>query len=277
MKRSFLIILSITFLLFAAGCSGDDAGAIKISQSLKDNELYRRLTEAYAQETGNKVNTISLSEDKLKNDMLSGDFSAAIIRDDQDFYEMVHQGSFTFTGLFYDTLVLIGPETDPVGAKQLSEYPIARVLEHISKTSTFVHAPNNTELGIRELDIWKSINIVPEGLWYIYAPDSENELLKKASETQSYALMDRQVYEKYKSEYPGITIIQSGLKGMVDQYCLLVNGNNDFAAWLLGESAQNVISSYINPDGVPYYIPGAAYPLPTPQPATPTPDASSEQ
>ncbi len=277
MKKRFGILFSIIIILFAAGCGGSDTTpGIKIPESLKGNELYKRLVDAYTQETGKAVNTVALDDESLIADILSGDFSTAIVYDSEELYKIVRQGGFSPTGLFYDTLVLIGPESDPVGAKQLTEYPISRVLEHISKTATFVHAPNNTELGARELDIWNNAGILPEGLWYIYAPDSETELLKKVFETQSYALMDRKVFEKYKSEYPEITIIQSGLKGMVEQYCLILNGSNEFAEWLNGESAQNAISGYTDPDGVPYYIAGSAYPLPTPLPES-TPDASAAQ
>ena len=227
-KRYLAIVICILVILSLSGCGDSNTSDIKVSNTFKQTDIYKRLVEAYAQDTGNKINTIGLDDTALANDIQNGDFSAAIYYDNKSFYPQVYQGQFTVDGLFYDTLVLIGPASDPVGIRQLSDYTIVQVLQHISKTSKFVHAPDTSVLGMRELSIWKSANIVPQGLWYIYASDSEAELIKTTAETGGYALMDRQIFEKLKADYPDVEEIQSGLKGMTDQFCIYTNGEKRF-------------------------------------------------
>lgn len=95
--------------------------------------------------------------------------------------------------VMYNDFVLVGPTDDP--AKVKGEKRISAALKKIKDSnSLFISRGDRSGTHIKELELWKSAGIQPEGPWYrIYEKGAEGngKTLKYVDEQNAYTIMDR--------------------------------------------------------------------------------------
>ncbi len=102
----------------------------------------------------------------------------------------------------------------------------------------------------------------PDPALYLEADPAEDGILKTAAEHNGYAVVERYVYEHYKDQYPTLTLLQDQCQGLVDRFCMVVQGTDtdslavQFANWMMDTPGQDIIYFYgMEEYGVSRYLP----------------------
>jgi len=89
----------------------------------------------------------------------------------------------------YNYFVIVGPKDDPAGVAAAKD-ATAAFTAIADSGSTFVSRGDESGTNKKELKIWTSEGVTPEGDWYISTGQGMGETLRIASEKQGYTLTD---------------------------------------------------------------------------------------
>ena len=280
-KQRILFGLCLLLLMvFAAGCANNTA-KVTVLASMEENGLYKALVDAYqAKGKDHKVRTVTKkNEEDLYKALKDDKFEVALLLDNGTVEGRLANGGLTGGPAFFETLLLIGPVSDPAGVSQLTSIGCVNLCKHIALLKMpFIHVLMG-EIAIKEAAIWEQTGITPQGPWYMTA-SSIADLLAQAESKNGYALIERAAWIEQSANYEGkLKVIASRLDGMVDQYYILApplgkkkaGPAQAFVAFVLSAEGQAVIANYNKaPNGEPQYLPNDGEPGIV-QPATATP------
>jgi tungstate transport system substrate-binding protein len=168
--------------------------------------------------------------------------------------------------VMYNDFVIIGPEADPAGIRGMTSAVDA--FKKLSETqSPFISRGDKSGTHSKELSIWKSAEISPEGDWYISAGQGMGEVLTMANEQQAYTLSDRATYLARTKNGLDLVILVEKDKSLLNPYGVIaVNPakgpqiNTDLAAqfvdWITSVPVQEKISQFGQADfGQSLFVP----------------------
>ena len=142
-------------------------------------------------------------------------------------------------------------------------------LTKIAETqSIFVSRGDDSGTHKKELAIWKSAEITPEGGWYIETGQGMGDTLRVANEKSGYTLTDRATYLAQLDSLD-LVILVEGDKSLLNIYHVIVvnpekwpevnvEGAKAFAAFLVSDEIQKVIGQFgMDKFGQPLFFPDA--------------------
>jgi tungstate transport system substrate-binding protein len=155
--------------------------------------------------------------------------------------------------VMHNDFIIVGPSSDPAGVKSAttSVDAFTRIAETKSK---FISRGDNSGTNAKELAIWKSANITPEGDWYVETGQGMGTSLTIASEQSAYILTDRATYLANKANLQ-LDILSEGDAALLNIYhvivvnpanCPTVNntGAIAFADYIVAPEAQALIGNF---------------------------------
>ena len=101
--------------------------------------------------------------------------------------------------LMHNDFVIAGPVEDPAGIKQ-TKTAVDALRAIAEKQCVFVSRGDESGTHKKELAVWKSAGIKPEGSWYVSAGTGMALSLRMAHEKRGYILADRGTYLALKNE-----------------------------------------------------------------------------
>lgn len=120
----------------------------------------------------------------------NGEADVLLVHSPDDEAQFMADGNGTLRLPFaYNYFVIVGPEDDPAAVAQAEDAGAAFTAIADSK-SGFVSRGDESGTNKKELKIWESAGITPEGDWYISTGQGMGETLRIASEKQGYTLTD---------------------------------------------------------------------------------------
>jgi len=166
--------------------------------------------------------------------------------------------------VMYNDFVLVGPEADPAGVKAAADMNAA-MKGIFDKKALFVSRGDDSGTHKKELKLWTSAELKPEGDWYLVSGQGMGDTLKIASEKQAYTLADRATYLSMKDTLD-ITIVREGDSGLLNQYGVIpvvdaqnLDGANAFMEWITSAPGQQVIKDYgVEKYGQALFVPNAS-------------------
>lgn len=113
----------------------------------------------------------------------------------------------------YNFFIIVGPRTDPAGISNSSN--VIDAFKKIysageSGKTAFISRGDNSGTHVKELDIWKKVNLNPaDKSWYKEAATGMEQTLVVANELQAYTLSDIGTYLKFKKagKLPNLEIL----------------------------------------------------------------------
>lgn len=110
--------------------------------------------------------------------------------------------------VMYNDFVIVGPESDPAGIQGMTS--AADAFKKIADAQAlFVSRGDKSGTHTKELAVWKSAEITPEGDWYISAGQGMGEVLTMAAEQEAYTLSDRATYlARTKNDLPLVILVE---------------------------------------------------------------------
>ena len=98
---------------------------------------------------------------------------------------------------------IVGPKDDPAGiAKATSAADAYKMIA--AKKAPFLSRGDNSGTNKKELRIWKSAGVVPEGDWYVITKDFMMATLKKADEIGGYFMTDSSTWVAGQKDLSGL-------------------------------------------------------------------------
>jgi tungstate transport system substrate-binding protein len=156
----------------------------------------------------------------------------------------------------FNYFVLVGPQTDPAGARGTKDITVA--LHRIAETKTpFISRGDLSGTHLTEMALWKTANIdlgQVRGSWYREIGQGMGAALNMASASDAYVLSDRGTWLSFKNR-GNLTLAVEGDQRLLNQYgVILVNPakhphvkhdlGQAFIDWITGPEGQAAIASF---------------------------------
>jgi tungstate transport system substrate-binding protein len=238
--------------------------------STQNSGLFDYLLPIFEKETGIKVDVIAVGTGAAIEIGKRGDADIVVVHAKELEIKAVEDGYFVNRhDVMYNDFVIIGPSDDPVkiqGIKSATE-AFRRIAEN---AYPFVSRGDNSGTNMKELSIWKKINIDPEGKkWYLDVGQGMAKTQRVANEKRAYTLTDRGTWLATKDKDKlDMIIVLDGDPLLFNQYGVMaVNPKKhkhvhykeamEFVNWLISNEGQETIASYIDQRGNKLFIPNA--------------------
>lgn len=275
-----LVVLLITFL--TSGCGGsqsnetqtqndsqevtqgaEDSSAttthenseviLSTTTSTQDSGLLDILIPMFERQTGYKVKVIAVGTGQALAMGENGDADVMLVHAPDSEMEVVNKGAAMNRQLvMHNDFIIVGPEDDPAGIKGLGADEAFKKIA--DKKSIFISRGDDSGTNKKELDIWKSVGIKPEGEWYQEVGQGMGATLDITSEKQGYTLTDRATYLA-KKDILSLVILSEGSPELLNIYhAMQVNPDYitkkspDKAKMINTEGAKAFVEFMTNPD-----------------------------
>jgi tungstate transport system substrate-binding protein len=159
-------------------------------------------------------------------------------------------GSRTLIGS--NEFYIVGPGNDPAGIRN-AKSAVDAYKKIASSQSIFLSRGDNSGTHKKELSIWKSSGITPEGKWYVVTKDFMMATLKKADDLKGYFMSDSSTWVTVKNGVKNLTVLYKGDPVLINTYHALCQPeyNNkkykiskEFINFLSGGEGQLIITDY---------------------------------
>ncbi len=155
--------------------------------------------------------------------------------------------------VMHNDFIIVGPSADPAGVRSAAN-SVEAFTKIADTKSKFISRADNSGTNTKELAIWKSANITPQGDWYVETGQGMGASLTIASEQSAYILTDRATYLANQANLQ-LEILSQGDSALLNIYhVILVNPANcpqvnnagaiAFADYMVSASTQTLIGSF---------------------------------
>lgn len=268
MTSYFKALLLAVLLLATAAVAAADKNVIRLATttSTAASGLLDDLLPRFEAKCNCKVHVIAVGTGKALKLGEDGNVDVVLVhaRPAEDAFVAAGYG-IDRRDVMYNDFVLIGPANDP--AKVSGEKNILATMKKIADAkSRFVSRGDNSGTDQMEKGYWKSLDLKPEGNWYVSAGQGMGEVLMMSGEMRAYTLTDRGTYISFKEKI-GLPILMQGDPGMFNPYGIIAvnpqrypdinyKGATQLINWITSVEGQNLIAGF-KVGGEPLFIPSA--------------------
>jgi tungstate transport system substrate-binding protein len=183
-----------------------------------------------------------------------GEADVLMVHSPDDEAQFMADGNGTLRLPFaYNYFVIVGPKDDPAGVAKAADATAAFTAIADSK-STFVSRGDESGTNKKELKIWESAGITPEGDWYISTGQGMGETLRITSEKQGYTLTDVGTFLSQQDTLD-LTVLSKETQDLKNIYDVIIVNQNKFptvnaasseqmAQLLVSKTGQAAIAEY---------------------------------
>jgi len=207
-----LVIISL--LVSFVGC-GQQRLKVATTTSLYDTGLWDYLEPIFEEEYDVEVDILYAGTGIALEYGMRGDVDVIAVHSKAREEQFVAEGYGVERVPFaYNYFLIVGPEDDPTGIKDMSpEDAFKKLFE--TGSSSFISRGDDSGTHSKEKAIWESAGYDYEavrkaGQWYVEAGRGMGPTLLMASEMQGYTLADIGTFLPYKSELELVPLIDEG-------------------------------------------------------------------
>ncbi len=262
--------LAFAVVVLSFGCShtAKPTGAITLATttSTRDSGLLEVLVPMFERESGVAVKIVAVGSGQALELGRRGDADVLLTHSpkaEEEFMSAGHGDSRR--QVMHNDFVIVGPASDPANIQDANS--AAEAFRQIAVTeSTFVSRGDESGTHAKELTIWKTGEITPQGEWYLRAGTGMATTLRIASEKRAYTLSDRGTFLAQRQQLD-LMILSEGDSLLRNPYVVIVVSTakhphlnqasaKRFADFLLSPTAQESIATFgIDRYGQPLYFP----------------------
>jgi tungstate transport system substrate-binding protein len=252
-NRRLLLATAFAFVFAAPAVAQEKSIVVASTTSTQDSGLFEYLLPLYRQKTGVTVKVISQGTGQALDTGRRGDADVVFVHARSAEEKFLAEGeSLKRYPVMYNDFVLIGPNSDPAGIKDMKDMKdVGRALTAIKdKQATFISRGDKSGTHIAELALWKASGIDIEknkGPWYKAIGQGMGAALNTADASNGYVLSDRGTWLNFKNK-GDLAILVEGDRRMFNQYgVMLVNPEKH--PNVKKELGQQFIDYLISPEG----------------------------
>lgn len=248
------IILACSLAATSATILADNILRLATTTSTENSGLLSILIPEFEAKSNITVHTIVGGTGRALNHARNGDVDVVLVHAKSSEMELVENGyGVNRNEIMYNEFVIVGPEDDPAGIMGLID--LGEALLKISVTqSNFISRGDDSGTHKKEIALWDSIGIEPNGDWYKEVGLGMGKALQIADELRAYVLSDKGTW-LYLRERLSLPIQVEGTADGKNIYGVIaVNPERhpqvNFAAadqfihWLTSAEAKQLISDY---------------------------------
>jgi tungstate transport system substrate-binding protein len=221
--------------------------------SLYDTGLWSYLEPMFEEKYGVEVDVLSLGSGATLEYAKRGDLDVIAIHDKPNEIKFVSDNfGIERVPFAYNYFLIIGPESDPAGIKDMSpEDAFKKLME--TGSGTFVSRGDNSGTHSKEKAIWKAAGydyatqVEGAGDWYVEAGAGMGATLNMANEKQAYTLTDMGTYVSYKSKLNLVPIVDKG-SILLNVYSVIVVNPATVKTLKNATMAQNMVEFLTSPE-----------------------------
>ncbi|MEO0599529.1 MAG: substrate-binding domain-containing protein [Chloroflexota bacterium] len=223
--------------------------------STNDSGLLDAILPDFEAESGYTVDVVAVGTGQALALGEAGDADVLLVhaRAREDAFLEAGNGTERFDVMFND-FVVVGTENDPAGIAGGND--AAAAFTAIAEAEAlFVSRGDDSGTHTKELSVWETAGITPEGDWYQEAGQGMGAVLTLADEQQAYTLSDRGTYIARTAEGTELIVMVEGDAALANPYGVIpvnpethpdVNfeGATAFVEWLTSVETQEAIAAY---------------------------------
>ena len=204
----FAVLMTLSFALVACATATPDATRaptqppkpanpnliLATTTSTQDSGLLDVLIPDFEHRTGYTVQTVAVGSGEAMKMGQQCNADVLLVHSPSAEKDFMTNGYGSDRRLvMHNDFVVVGPAADPAGIKG-SATAIDAFTKIADARSPFITRGDASGTNSKELAIWKSANITPEGDWYIESGQGMLASLQIASEKAAYTLSDRATF-----------------------------------------------------------------------------------
>jgi len=225
--------------------------------STENSGLFRYLLPLVQQDSGIAVRVVAVGTGQAMALAQRGDADVLLVHHRPSEEQFVAEGfGVRRYDVMYNDFVLVGPRTDPAGAKGMTD--VAAALAQIAtRHAVFVSRGDDSGTRKLELSLWQTVGVnvtAASGTWYRETGAGMGGTLNIASGLEAYALTDRGTWLSFKNRGT-LAVLTEGDPRLFNQYgVILVNpakhkhikarDGQAFIDWLLSDRGQQAIAAF---------------------------------
>ena len=242
--------------LFVVGPIHGDVNKLVLlatTTSTENSGLLDFILPVMEKDTGYKIRTISAGTGKALKMGEAGDVDVLLVHakeSEQAFIDS--QFGVDRRLIMFNEFVVVGAKSDPGDLGTLSS--LSAVFKSIaSQGEVFISRGDESGTHKKELSIWNSVGIVPDGAWYRQVGQGMGKTLQISDQLSGYTLTDRGTWI-FSSDRLLMKIIYQGDQRLHNQYSVIavnparhdVNyvGATAVGDWLVSAKGQSLINAY---------------------------------
>lgn len=256
MRRRSIVLMSILILLliFSTAVSAQEKLIMATTTSTENSGLLDELVPPFEEKFGVRVDVVAVGTGAAIELGENGDADIIFVHARAAEEEFVEAGyGVNRRDVMYNDFVILGPPSDPAGIEGMES--AAEVLQTIaSEGAEFVSRGDDSGTHKKELSLWDSAGVDPEGSWYIESGQGMGASITMADERQAYILADRGTFLAYSGDID-LEILSSGDSALFNPYGIIpinpayhthVNYQMAmaFVGYVTSQEGQNLINNY---------------------------------
>jgi len=158
--------------------------------SVDNSGLLGHLLPRFTEETGIGVDVIAVGTGRALELARAGNVDIILVHDPEAEEKFVSEGyGAERRYVARNEFVIVGPESDPaeVHAMNSAQEAFSNIM---GAQARFISRGDNSGTHMRELSIWNSMGVTPQGEWYVEAGQGMGAVLTMADEMRAYTLTD---------------------------------------------------------------------------------------
>lgn len=265
-----VLVAAAGLVLASAGSAGEPITVIlATTTSTQDTGLLDVLVPAFEKahpEIRVKAIAVGTGEALAMGRRGDADILAVHAREAEDRFMAEGHGLLRYD-LMHNDFLLVGPPSDPAGAKGKEIVAALRAIAAVR--ATFVSRGDQSGTHVREEGLWKLAGIAPpRGSWYLEAGQGMGATARIASEKQAYTLMDRGSFLALQATLALVPVSEGG-EALLNRYGVIVVSHDKHAGarvapakvladWLVSPEGQTLIGEFgVERFGQALFIPDA--------------------
>ena len=213
-------LLSLSLLLLSFNTYSADILRLSTTTSTENSGLLSVLNPIFEQQNGVKLHVIAAGTGKALRLAENGDVDVLFVHAPKAELAFVNKGfGIDRAAVMHNDFVLLGPQQNPAQIKP--NFTIEKSLNFISRTkSNFISRGDDSGTHKKEMALWTSAKLMPQGNWYHAVGQSMGAVLTIANEKQAYTLTDRGTYIAFQDKID-LIIQNQGDKALFNPYHIM--------------------------------------------------------
>tara|TARA_B100001248_G_scaffold260226_1_gene247883 strand:- start:2414 stop:3244 length:831 start_codon:yes stop_codon:yes gene_type:complete len=245
-----VILLFISPYLFSATLK------IQSTTSTRDSGFYDYILPLYPKYDNLTIKVIAVGTGQAILNSKNCDGDILIVHDRAKEMKFITDGyGILRKDLMFNDFVVVGPRHDPANIHNLNS--VGEAFLAIANNAKFVSRADSSGTHSAEMKIWDMVGYDPSkhsGVWYLESGQGMGPSLNIAVSTNSYILVDRSSWLKFKNKSEHMILFQNK-SVLKNQYgIMLINPKRcpdmkyqeslDLYKWLISDDAKEIIKRY---------------------------------
>jgi tungstate transport system substrate-binding protein len=267
MKRALGILLTAGLCLCTVSIPADPpALRMATTTSTENSGLLKAILPVFESRSGMQVQVLAVGTGQALRLGCNGDVDVVLVHAPAAEQTFVDDGcGVNRRPVMYNDFVIVGPPRDPAHIAHSKD--AADALARIAKSrAIFVSRGDDSGTNKKELALWETAGVKPEGDWYREAGQGMGKVLQMSGELEGYTLTDRGTWLAYRAKSP-LKILLEKDPALYNPYAVIAvnpdrypdsnyTGAMAFIGWITSPEGQQRIADF-RIDGQELFTPTA--------------------